>query len=878
MSDIRDKFISYFARKNHTVVPSSSLVPQGDDTILFTNSGMVQFKDIFLGLVPSKYQQAVSAQKCIRAGGKHNDLDNVGYTTRHHTFFEMLGNFSFGSYFKETAISYAWELVTKEFCLDIDRIYITVYHEDEESYNLWKKIANISDDRILKVATNDNFWSMGNTGPCGPCTEIYYDCRNGHNVSFSQDIVGLGSRFVEIYNLVFMEYNRQENGDMIPLATKCVDTGMGLERVYSIVEGVYDNYKTELFSKIITNINKIYGTDLPNSDTSLRVIADHIRSISFLIADGVLPSNEGRGYVLRRIMRRAMRYANYLDSKKQCLSKVVDVLVENMSLFYPELSQKYQIITKTIDKEESLFGETLARGIDLIDDEIKKIGNNSQKINGDLAFKLYDTYGFPLDLTVDIARQNQLTVDIDKFDILMEQQKSNSKNNQNVSKYLIDSNLDGILQKKYEPTKILYKNEGLLKSGCSFLVENCKVKVVDLIEISGQSCLIFDQTCCYAESGGQAGDSASLLDDNGLIITEILNARSSKSGVVIHYLSNIFKSIEIGKSYQMIINKQVRNMSRKNHTATHLLHSALRLTLGADVSQKGSLVDCNKLRFDFSYGNQISHNQIIEIENIVNSEISKSIPVVASVMNREKAKQAGAIGLFEDKYADEVRVLQISDFSTELCGGMHVDNTGNIGYFKIISECSVASGVRRIEAITGEVALNYNYFVHNQYEQIVKLLPQKTALDCGKFENLQYHQPTINLVDFVKDLIEQKNKLQKDNLDLIVLNEIESIIIEIEKGNRAIHLDISVEILNAIIVKLPKMIKSKTLICLYVVSDNKIMAKLWSNDSEFDCNIVFDKIKEKLDNPKGGGSKNFTSFSTEDVEKFCNNIDKIINI
>ena len=672
LSDVRKVFLEYFKNESHQIVDSSNLVPNNDPTLMFTNSGMVQFKNVFTGLEKRDYKTATTSQKCVRAGGKHNDLENVGYTPRHHTFFEMLGNFSFGDYFKEQAIIHAWNLLTKDFQLSKEKLSVTVFHEDEESFKLWKKIAGLSDDKIIKIATSDNFWSMGDTGPCGPCSEIFYDhgekLKGGPPGSPDED----GDRFIEIWNLVFMQYEQISKDKRINLPKPSVDTGMGLERMTAVLQGTHDNYNIDHFKKIMSASADLLKSPINDKTiASHRVIADHLRASSFLIAEGILPSNEGRGYVLRRIMRRGMRHAHTLGAKETIFYKLFEVLMNEMKQSYPELVRGKDLIVETLKNEEEKFSSLLERGIKILEDNLDKVQNKI--LPGEIAFKLYDTYGFPLDLTADILRSKDIKIDNQGFDNEMEKSKTLARANWKGSG---DKSLEEKwfkIREELNPTEFLgyefNKAEGVvlkISKGKDFINE---AKENDEIEI------ITNQTPFYGESGGQVGDQGEIKTSKCKI--KIMDTQKKMGDLHVHVGKVITGSVKVGENVNLEINVNRRNNARAYHSATHLLHEALRRTLGKHVTQKGSLVSPEKLRFDFSHNKPIEKNEIIKIENLVNAMVSKSSDVKTRIMTPKEAVDNGALALFGEKYGDEVRVLSMGDeknkyFSTELCGGTHV--------------------------------------------------------------------------------------------------------------------------------------------------------------------------------------------------------------
>ncbi len=706
-NEIRSAFLEFFRKEGHEIVPSSPLVPRNDPTLLFTNAGMVQFKSVFTGLEKRPYRRAVTAQKCVRAGGKHNDLENVGYTARHHTFFEMLGNFSFGDYFKERAIELAWRLVTKEFGLDAARLTITVYAEDDEAFGLWRRIAGLPESRIVRIATSDNFWAMGDSGPCGPCSEIFYD----HGPEIAGGPPGSaeaeGDRFVEIWNLVFMQYEQIEPGRREPLPRPSIDTGMGLERVAAVLQGKHDNYDIDLFRGLIEASAEASGTapDGPHA-VSHRVIADHLRATAFLIADGVLPSNEGRGYVLRRIMRRAMRHAHMLGCKQPLVGRLVPALVERMGTAYPELVRAQALISETLLLEETRFKEMLARGLRLLEEATSSLPKGA-RLPGEVAFKLYDTFGFPLDLTEDVLRAEGRKVDSAGFDAAMAHQRAEARKAWAGSGEAATGRVWFELREKYGASEFLGYDttmaegrvEAILVAGHEVLAAEAGAKVQ----------LILNQTPFYGESGGQMGDSGAIFSADGLELA--VSDTQRKAGDLFVHDGQIAKGrLEVGQAVELRVDVERRNRLRANHSATHLLHQALRHRLGEHVTQKGSLVAPDRLRFDFSHAKPMTADDVAAVEGEVNRRVLQNSEVKTRLMTPEAAVGAGALALFGEKYGEEVRVVSMGEedsrpFSTELCGGTHVRRTGDIGTFKITGEAGLAAGVRRIEALTGEAAL-----------------------------------------------------------------------------------------------------------------------------------------------------------------------------
>ena len=729
-AEIRNKFLDYFNNKGHEIVASSSLVPGNDPTLLFTNAGMVQFKDVFLGQDKRSYTKATSSQRCVRAGGKHNDLENVGYTARHHTFFEMLGNFSFGDYFKQEAIKYAWEFLTEELGLPAEKLWITVYADDNEAASIWLDEIGVSAECFSRIGDkpggkpneSDNFWSMGDTGPCGPCTEIFFD----HGADIPGGPPGTpeedGDRYIEIWNLVFMQYNRDKTGKMEPLPKPSVDTGMGLERLAAILQNGHSNYDIDLFQALIKAAAKETGSD-DLAHSSLKVIADHIRSCAFLIVDGVLPSNEGRGYVLRRIIRRALRHGHKLGQNGLFFHKLVVTLVEQMGEAYPELAKAQSEIEKALKLEEQRFAETLDKGMKILEEGIVDI--KDQQIPGEMVFKLYDTYGFPVDLTADIARERSLSLDMHGYEKAMEAQREQARSS---SKFGLDYN-DAISTDAetdftgYDHLEDQSEVEALFKAG----------QPVDSISVGDEAVVILKRTPFYAESGGQAGDTGLLSNDNCRF--DVMDTQK-QAKAFIHIGSLAEGSLAVGDKLSAVIDAQRRDATIRNHSATHLMQAALRNVLGAHVQQKGSLVDHEKLRFDFSHNEAVSAEQLFEIERVVNQEIRSNLPTDAEVMPIADAKAKGAMALFGEKYGDEVRVISMGDFSIELCGGVHVKRTGDIGAFKIIAETGIASGVRRIEAITGIAAVDYANSQSLKINKLSSLLKASSDEVEGKLEQI----------------------------------------------------------------------------------------------------------------------------------------------
>ena len=724
-AELREKFLKYFEAHGHTIVPSSPLVPGNDPTLLFTNSGMVQFKDVFLGTEKRSYTRATTSQRCVRAGGKHNDLENVGYTARHHTFFEMLGNFSFGEYFKKEAIHFAWNFLTKVIGLPAEKLWVTVYADDDEAANIWLKDIKIDPGRFTRIGTSDNFWSMGDTGPCGPCSEIFYDhgpeIEGGPPGTPDED----GDRYIEIWNLVFMQYNRDAKGNLEPLPSPSVDTGMGLERLAAILQNVHNNYDIDLFRSLIEAAAKLTGTrDLENK--SLRVIADHIRSCAFLIVDGVLPSNEGRGYVLRRIIRRAARHGHQLGCKQPFFYRLVATLDQEMGDAYPELRKHRGHVERVLQKEEQRFAETLEQGMRILEDAISRM--NGDTIDGRTVFRLYDTYGFPVDLTADVAREKGLAIDQQGFDVEMEAQRKRAR-----ASSQFGAVSDGLRLGDYPKTEFLGYDLPSAEAKVIAILQNDSR--LDQLENGDQAIIILDRTPFYAESGGQVGDigSISVGDDTLFEVTDT----QKQNDVFVHlgFLSS--GEISVDDRVSAHIDEDYRRAVMLNHSATHLMHAALRRVLGEHVQQKGSLVDAEKLRFDFSHYQPLEPRQIAEIETLVNNQIRGNLETRSELMNMEAARKSGAIALFGEKYGDIVRVLKIGSDSIELCGGTHVPRAGDIGLFKIVLETGIASGIRRIEAVTGETAVKRFIDSESRLDTVAHTLKASRDGLLSRIEQLQ---------------------------------------------------------------------------------------------------------------------------------------------
>ena len=852
---IRSLFIDFFKDKGHTVVPSSSLIPHGDKTLLFTNAGMNQFKDTFLGIDNRKYSTATSSQKCVRAGGKHNDLENVGYTARHHTFFEMLGNFSFGDYFKEEAIQYAWELLTKVYKVPEENLLVTVYEDDQEAYDIWSKIIGISDKKIIKIGDNkgskyasDNFWMMGDTGPCGPCTEIFYD----HGDTISGGPPGSkdeeGDRYIEIWNLVFMQYNRDENGKMKVLPKIAVDTGMGLERITAVLQDVHSNYEIDLFREIIIKVMEVTNIK-DNNHPSLKVIADHIRAATFLISDGVMPSSEGRGYVLRRIIRRAIRHGYKLGCREVFFFKIVPTLTSLMKTAYPISEDKIKIIMSEIRLEEERFFETIENGMLILEDSIQDIISMKKKIlPGTLAFKLHDTFGFPLDLTADICRENNLSVNEKEFEKEMESQKNRAREaGKFTGKFVLDYEGKDTVFIGYDQTEAQVKIDGIFKDNnpCSILNDG------------DEGVIILNQSPFYAESGGQVGDIGIIQAKNfEFIVSDTFKFNGSIFGHAGYVQSG---KINLNDKANAVINISHRSNIKRNHSATHLLHKALKIILGEHVEQKGSLVDSVKTRFDFSHNKALNSKEIKEVELIVNSEILQNQVTQTRLIKIEEAEKEGAMMLFGEKYDDQVRVLNIGN-SSELCGGTHVDSTGDIGLFKIQSEVGVASGIRRIEATTG-------YNLIEIIEQQKTILEKVAAeLNTGTQDiPIKLNQLLSQIKDNEKVIYNLKSKIASNEgdglLDKVIKIKNYSFLAEVINDQDSNQLREMVD-------KLKHNLKSAVII-LCTIAEGKISFAVGVTDNltnEIDAGKIAKLLGEGVDG-KGGGRKNMAMAGGTNVKK-----------
>ncbi len=763
VKQIRNTFLNYFAKNGHKIIPSSSLVPNNDPTLMFTNSGMVQFKNIFTGNETAPFKRATTSQKSVRAGGKHNDLDSVGYDVRHHTFFEMLGNFSFGDYFKDEAIAFAWELVTKEFGLPKDRLAVTVFHTDDVSRNIWRKVSGLPEDRIIGIKTKDNFWQMGDTGPCGYCSEIFYD----HGEQVWGGLPGTpeedGDRWIEIWNLVFDEFEDLPDGTRIDLKQKCIDTGMGLERISAILQGVHSNYDIDLFQNLIKAI-----ADIANSDpkgplqSSHNVIADHLRASAFLIADGVLPSNEGRGYVLRRIMRRAMRHAHLLGVDEPMMYKLLPALQKEMGEAYPELYTAEDLIKETIKLEEERFIRTMDKGLKLLDEESSHL-KEGDTLNGETAFKLYDTYGFPLDLTEDALKNRGIKVDVDGFDKAMARQKEEARKNWAGSGDAGTEKIWFELQDKLGATEFLGYNT--LKSDCQITALVQDGKEVQSVQ-NGDFYLLANQTPFYGEMGGQVGDIGTISGDNFEI--QVTDTKKKLDGLYVHVCKLLKGSVSVGDTPCFHVAEDNRHAIEGNHTVTHLLHRALQDKYGKTVTQKGSMVAADRMRFDIAYPKQISEAEIRELEDTVNQMIRADYPVTTKLMSQDEAVKSGAMALFGEKYGDEVRVVCVGDdVSKELCGGTHVKHTGNIGYFNIVSEGAVAAGVRRLECVTGAAAEKFSQDIEDKLHRVSHALKSGVNDIEARVNQLLEEKKELEakLFELKKKLVSNKSADNSDNYE-----------------------------------------------------------------------------------------------------------------
>ncbi len=879
LNEIRTSFLKYFEKSDHKIVESSNLVPSNDPTLMFANSGMVQFKNVFTGLEKRDYQRATTSQKCVRAGGKHNDLENVGYTPRHHTFFEMLGNFSFGDYFKERAIELAWNLITKDFGLDKNRLYVTVFHEDDEAFNYWKKIAGFSDDKIIRVATSDNFWSMGETGPCGPCSEIFYDhgdhLKGGLPGSKNED----GDRYIEIWNLVFMQFEQVTKDKRINLPKPSVDTGMGLERVAALLQGTHDNYETDHFKKLINSTSEIVKVK-PNEKnlSSFRVIADHLRASSFLIAEGVLPSNEGRGYVLRRIMRRGMRHSHLLGSKEPIFFNIFKTLMEEMKDNYPELQRAESLIKETLKMEEEKFLVLLDRGIKILNDEISKI---DKVLPGDVAFKLYDTYGFPLDLTEDILKNKSLKIDNEKFHSLMKESRELAKKNWKGSG---DSAIDDIwfgIKEKLGATEFLGYETNQAEGVILSLFKGDKE--VDQLNSGEEGMIIVNQTPFYGESGGQVGDKGEII--SGEFKFDVSDVQKKLGDLFVHYGKVKSGSIKLNQNVEMKVDVPRRDNIRAYHSATHLLHESLRRVLGAHVTQKGSLVESDRLRFDFSHMKPISAEEINKIETYVNSMVEKKSEVKTRLMTPKEAVENGALALFGEKYGEEARVLSMGNeeskyFSTELCGGTHVRNTGDIGKFEIISQSSIAAGVRRVEALRDKQLDDYlknkeklSGLSAQKDEKLINELSEKIIKIGGK-PNLDNQDQKGLIKDLSKQLeqLSVKSILGDKSKNIIKDETINGVKIRLQKVEDLPPKDLRKLVDNG------KKELNEGIVVVFASKDEKVGLAVGVTEkltNKYDA-VKFAKLGSEIIGGKGGGGRqDFAQAGGQDKSKIDEALEKI---
>ena len=879
LNEVRSAFLKYFEKNDHKIVESSNLVPNNDPTLMFANSGMVQFKNVFTGLEKRNYKRATTSQKCVRAGGKHNDLENVGYTPRHHTFFEMLGNFSFGDYFKERAIKLAWDLVTKDFGLNKNRLYFTVFNEDEEAFKLWKKITGLGEDKIIKISTSDNFWSMGETGPCGPCSEIFFDhgdhLKGGLPGTKDQD----GDRYIEIWNLVFMQFEQVSKDKRINLPKPSVDTGMGLERITALLQGTHDNYETDHFKKLINSISEAVKIKPDQKNvSSFRVIADHLRASSFLIAEGVLPSNEGRGYVLRRIMRRGMRHSHLLGSKQPIFYNIFKTLMDEMSGNYPELVRAESLIKETLKTEEEKFLVLLERGMKILNDEISKI---DKVLPGEVAFKLYDTYGFPLDLTEDVLKNKSLKIDNKKFETLMNESRELAKKNWKGSG---DSSVNKIwfeIKDRLGPTEFLgYETDQAEGKVLSLLKDNKEVKI---LSTNDEGMLITNQTPFYGESGGQVGDTGEIT--LGEFKFEVNDVQKQLGDLFVHYGKVTKGSIKVNDNVEMKIDVERRNNVRAYHSATHLLHESLRRVLGTHVTQKGSLVDPDRLRFDFSHMKPISTDEIKKIEAFVNSMVEKKSEVKTRIMTPKEAVDNGALALFGEKYGDEVRVLSMGSekdryFSTELCGGTHARNTGDIGKFKIISQSSIAAGVRRVEALRDKQLQEYlnkkeklSDLESEKSEETIKDLSQKIIKLGGKPNISSDNQQTL-----IKDLTKHyeqllvKSTLSDKSKNIINDQTINNVKVRFQKV-----IDLPPKDLRKLVDSGKKEL-AEGIIVVFAVKDEKIGLAIGVTENltkKYDA-VKLAKIGSEIIGGKGGGGRSdFAQAGGTDSSKIDTAFDQI---
>tara|TARA_B100000886_G_scaffold73403_1_gene47163 strand:+ start:596 stop:3262 length:2667 start_codon:yes stop_codon:yes gene_type:complete len=877
LKDTRETFKNFFKKNNHQVIESGSLIPNNDPTLMFTNSGMVQFKNVFTGVEKRDFKTATTAQKCVRAGGKHNDLENVGYTPRHHTFFEMLGNFSFGDYFKEEAIFFAWNLITKEFNISKDKLCMTVYSEDDEAFNLWKKITGFNENKIIKISTSDNFWSMGDTGPCGPCSEIFYDhgekLKGGPPGSKDQD----GDRFIEIWNLVFMQFEQVTKDKRINLPKPSVDTGMGLERMTAVLQGTHDNYEIDLFKKLIDASAEITKSPVSNKTiASHRVISDHLRAACFLIADGLMPSNEGRGYVLRRIMRRGMRHAETLGGKFNTISSLINALISQMSSEYNELSRAKELITETIMNEEDKFSTMLNKGMKVLNNDLSNIKNNT--LSGDIAFKLYDTFGFPLDLTQDYLKPKNINVDVERFNKLMDLRKEEARKSWKGSGSKEISKIWFELKDKNGPTEFVgYNNDKAEGKILEIIIKDKPVK--ELLE-NQEGIIITNQTCFYAEAGGQVGDIGLIKSHNSIF--EVSDTQKYFGDFYLHFGKVKEGKLISNQTAVLIVDKEHRKNVKANHSATHLLHAALRETLGKHVAQKGSYVGPERLRFDFSHNKAIQKEEINKINLEVNEIINQNENVSTRLMSPTKAIKEGAMALFGEKYGEVVRVVSMGRkkekiYSLELCGGTHVNKTGEIGKFEIISEGSISSGVRRIEGLRGEELQNYikqqkfkdekqSKDLKDKFDKIIETIKEQG----GKVDKFKNYLTDMDIAEkFLSQII--KDNILKDKSKNIVNNfKKNSITFRLQK-----IIDLPGKELRSIVDDTKK--QKNLIIFLFGISKNKISIAVGVSDDlteKYDASEYVKYLSKNLGGSGGGGRKDFAQAGGIDVDK----IDQVVKV
>ena len=881
-SEIRSTFLNYFKKNGHEIVHSSPLVPHNDPTLMFANSGMVQFKNIFTGKEKRDYNRAVTSQKCVRAGGKHNDLENVGYTARHHTFFEMLGNFSFGDYFKDQAIEFAWNLITKEFKIEKEKLLVTVFSEDEDAYNFWKKIAGLSDDKIIKISTSDNFWSMGDTGPCGPCSEIFYDHGDkypgGPPGSPDED----GDRFIEIWNLVFMQFEQISPSERINLPKPSIDTGMGLERISALLNNTNDNYNTDLFIPLIDKSRNLLNDESQLNSPSHRVIADHLRSSSFLIADGVTPSNEGRGYVLRRIMRRGMRHAHTLGNKETVFDKIFPTLLDIFKTAYPELMRAKDLIINTFINEETKFKETVEKGLKILEDEISV---SSNKLDGKIAFKLYDTYGFPLDLTQDYLKSKNVEVDVETFNQMMKEQKERARKNWKGTGDQEDQKNWFKITENLGSTEFLGYDQTESESEITCIVKSDSK--TDQLNEGENGIIILNQTPFYGESGGQVGDIGTIMFEHNIF--EVNDTTKLFGSFYLHHGKVKKGKFKIGDSVTAKIDSYKRQLIKCNHSSTHLLHASLRKILGNHVSQKGSLVNSEKLRFDFSHNEPITSDNIIKIENFVKNEITANSKIEIKTIDHQKALDEGATALFGEKYGDEVRVVSMGTvennkiFSKELCGGTHVDQTGDILNFKIINQTSVASGIRRIEALTNIAVDEYNKqkiqldnkTLKENLDKISTLISEIKEYDNNFDYSYDQNSDLTNNLKELKKLLDQKkqNKNKETSLQNIVIEKINDI--------NFVYLlteNYPSKTLKQFVDDQKNKYQNKCASLIISKNDNKLSIVLGVTEdltSNFDSSEVIKDVSKILGGKGGGGRKDMAQAGGISLENIDQAMDRI---